>query len=188
MVAPPGAGKGTQGAAIAEHFHIHRLAIGDLLRRNVADGTELGRRVAESLGRGELVSDDIVLELMRQGLIEARDAGGGYVLDGIPRTMSQARAAYRIALTLGMTAGVALHLAAGDEQLIPRLLKRAEIEHRPDDTESVIRQRLDLYREVTQPVLDFYARRGILLTVDATRAVEVVRADVLAALEARAAD
>jgi adenylate kinase len=87
-----------------------------------------------------------------------------------------------------MTAGVALHLTAGDDELMRRLLKRAEIEHRPDDTEAVIRQRLQLYREVTQPVLDFYARRGILLTVDATRPVEVVRADVLAALEARAAD
>ncbi|MER7283657.1 nucleoside monophosphate kinase [Dactylosporangium sp. NPDC000244] len=153
MVAPPGAGKGTQGAVIAEHFHIQRVAIGDLLR---------------------------------QGLEEARAAGGGYVLDGIPRTMAQALAAYRVARSLGMTADVALHLRADDDELMRRLLKRAVVEHRADDTEPVIRQRLKLYREVTAPVLTFYARRGILLDVDATRSVEAVSADVLAALEARA--
>nr|BFE58534.1 adenylate kinase [Dactylosporangium thailandense] len=186
MVAPPGAGKGTQGAVIAEHFHIQRVAIGDLLRRNVAEGTDLGRRVEPLLGRGELVPDEVVLDLLRQGLEEARAAGGGYVLDGIPRTMAQALAAYRVARSLGMTADVALHLRADDDELMRRLLKRAVVEHRADDTEPVIRQRLKLYREVTAPVLTFYARRGILLDVDATRSVEAVSADVLAALEARA--
>jgi adenylate kinase len=185
MVAPPGAGKGTQGAVIAEHFDVPRVAIGDLLRRHVSEGTELGRRVQPLLARGDLVPDEIVLELLRQGLTEARAAGRGYVLDGIPRTMSQALAAYRVALVLGMTADVALHLRADDDELLRRLLKRAEIEHRTDDTEPVIRQRLKLYREVTQPVLAFYARRGILLTVDAMRPVEAVSADVIAGLEAR---
>lgn len=186
MVAPPGAGKGTQGGVIAAHFHVPRVAIGDLLRRHVAEGTELGRRVRGHLERGDLVPDEIVLELLRQGLTEARAAGGGYVLDGIPRTMAQALAAYRVALSLHMTADVALHLAADDEELMRRLLKRADIEHRADDTEAVIRQRLKLYREVTQPVLAFYARRGILLTVDAMRPVEAVSRDVLAALQQRA--
>jgi adenylate kinase len=162
------------------------VAIGDLLRRHVAEGTELGRSVQRYLERGDLVPDDVVLELMRQGLTAARAAGGGYVLDGVPRTMAQALAAYRVALQLHMTADVALHLAADDDELQRRLLKRAEIEHRTDDTEAVIRQRLKLYREVTQPVLEFYARRGILLTVDAMRAVEVVSADIIASLEARA--
>ena len=91
----------------------------------------------------------------------------------------------RVALQLQMTAEVALHLAADDEELMRRLLKRAEVEHRNDDTELVIRQRLKLYREVTQPILQFYDRRGILLTVDAMRPVEVVSADVIAGLEAR---
>ncbi|WP_433604521.1 adenylate kinase [Dactylosporangium sp. CA-139114] len=186
MVAPPGAGKGTQGAVIAEHFHIPRVAVGDLLRRNVAEGNDLGRRVEPLLGRGELVPDEIVLELLRQGLEQARSAGGGYVLDGIPRTMEQALAAYRVARSLGMTADVALHLRADDDELMRRLLKRAAVEHRADDTEPVIRQRLKLYREVTAPVLTFYERRGILLEVDATRSVEAVSADVLAALRARA--
>ncbi|WP_433223394.1 adenylate kinase [Dactylosporangium sp. CS-047395] len=187
MVAPPGAGKGTQGAVIAEHFHIQRVAIGDLLRRNVSEGTELGRRVEPLLQHGDLVPDDVVLDLLRQGLLEAKAAGGGYVLDGVPRTVSQALAAYRVARSINMTVDVALHLEADDDELMRRLLKRADIEHRPDDTEPVIRERLKLYREVTQPVLAFYARRGILLSVDAMRPVEVVSADVLSALEARAA-
>ncbi|WP_432824414.1 adenylate kinase [Dactylosporangium sp. CA-092794] len=188
MVAPPGAGKGTQGAVIAEHFRVPHVAIGDLLRRNVAEGTELGRQVRAALDRGDLVPDRIVLELMRQGLLAAKAAGGGYVLDGIPRTMAQALAAYRIAREISMTADVALHLRADDDELVHRLLKRAEIEHRADDTESVIRQRLKLYREVTQPVLTFYARRRILLTVDAMRPVEAVSRDIIAALDRRAAD
>ncbi|WP_432968427.1 adenylate kinase [Dactylosporangium sp. CA-233914] len=187
MVAPPGAGKGTQGAVIAEHFHVRRIAVGDLLRRNVSERTELGERVRTHLDRGELVPDEIVLELLRQALNEAKVAGDGYVLDGIPRTMTQALAAYRVARSLDMTADVALHLRADDEELVGRLLKRGEVEHRTDDTEPVIRRRLKLYREVTEPVLAFYARRGILLTVDATRPVEQVSADVLAGLAARAA-
>ena len=186
MIAPPGAGKGTQGAVIAKHFHVYRITMGDLLRRSVAEGTPLGARVRPVIERGGLVPDEIVLELLRQGFIEARAAGAGYVLDGIPRTMSQALAAYRIARSLDMTADVALHLAADDAELIGRLLRRAEIEHRADDTEAVIRQRLKLYREVTQPILAFYERRGILVTVDAARAVEEVSADVLAALAERA--
>jgi adenylate kinase len=186
MIAPPGAGKGTQAAVIAAHFHVTRLGIGDLLRRHVAEGTELGGRVRGHLERGELVPDEIVMELLRQGLLEARQAGGGYVLDGIPRTMAQALAAYRVALSLHMTADVALHLSADDEELMRRLLKRAEIEHRTDDTEAVIRRRLRLYREVTEPVLIFYARRGILVHVDAMRPVELVSRDVLAALTERA--
>ncbi|MER7007603.1 adenylate kinase [Dactylosporangium sp. NPDC000555] len=187
MVAPPGAGKGTQGAAIAAHFRIQHLAVGDLLRRHVLEGTEIGRDVRGHLDRGELVPDGIVLELLRQGLTEAKRNGGGYVLDGIPRTMDQAVAAYRVALALGMTADVALHLEAGDEELMRRLRKRAAIEHRSDDDEAVIRRRLQQYHEVTQPVLAFYAQRGILLTVDATPPADVVTRDVLAALTARAA-
>ncbi|MEV6931566.1 adenylate kinase [Dactylosporangium sp. NPDC051485] len=187
MIAPPGAGKGTQGAVVAEHFGLDRITIGDLLRRNVAEDTELGRRVQPTLARGELVPDDIVLELTRQGLAAAKAAGRGYVLDGVPRTMAQALAAYRIGLRLRMTADVALHLAADDDELLRRLLNRAGTEHRADDNEPVIRQRLRFYREVTEPVLQFYARRRILLTVDAQRPLEAVSADVIAALRERAA-
>src|SRR5580704_18166314 len=96
MIAPPGAGKGTQGALIAAHFGIPHIATGDLLRDHVARRTVLGRAVQEYLDRGELVPDDVVLDMVRQEVVAAKAAGGGYVLDGIPRSMPQARALYLI--------------------------------------------------------------------------------------------
>ena len=151
MIAPPGAGKGTQGALIAAHFDIPHIATGELLRDHVARRTPLGLAVQEYLDRGELVPDQVVLDMVRAELITAKAAGGGYVLDGIPRNMQQARAAYLIARELGMTADVALHLQAGDAELMRRLLARAALEHRSDDTADIIAQRLALYHDVTSP-------------------------------------
>ncbi|MEV4642650.1 adenylate kinase [Actinoplanes sp. NPDC049548] len=184
MVAPPGAGKGTQGAVIAAHFDIPHIATGDLLRDQVARQTPLGRRVREHLDRGELVPDEVVLEMVREALVSAKAAGTGYVLDGMPRNMAQARALYQIGKSLAMTADVALHLKADDDELIRRLLARAALEHRTDDSEEVIRRRLALYHEVTHPIVTWYAERGILVSVDAMRPVERVGRQILTALEA----
>jgi adenylate kinase len=153
MIAPPGAGKGTQGTLIAAHFDVPHIATGELLRQHVARRTALGGAVQEYLNRGELVPDQIVLDMLREAMIAAKAAGGGFVLDGIPRTMAQARAAYLIGRDLGMTADVALHLQADDAELSRRLLARASLEHRSDDTAEVIAQRLALYHEVTSPIL-----------------------------------
>jgi len=184
MIAPPGAGKGTQGALIAAHFHIPHIATGELLRDHVARRTTLGQAVQAFLDRGELVPDQIVLDMTREAIIAAKAAGGGYVLDGIPRTMAQARAAYDIARELGMTANVALHLQADDAELTRRLLARAALEHRSDDTAEVIAQRLALYYAVTAPILAWYRDRGILVSVDAMRPVAEVGREILAALDA----
>lgn len=184
LVAPPGAGKGTQGALIATHFGIPHIATGDLLRDHVARGTELGRAVHDHLGRGELVPDAIVLGMVRSAFEDAKANGVGYVLDGMPRNMAQARALYDIGRALEMTANVALHLKADDEELTRRLLARAAVERRSDDTEPVIRRRLALYHEVTHPIVDWYGARGILVSVDAVRPVERVARQVLTALEA----
>jgi adenylate kinase len=183
MIAPPGAGKGTQGAIIAAHFQIRHIATGDLLRAHVADQTALGLAVKRHLDVGELVPDQIVLEMVREALLEAKHAGGGYVLDGVPRTMAQARATYDIGSELGMTANVALYLKADDQELTRRLLARAAVEHRADDTEDVIARRLALYRELTHPIVEWYHQRGILVSVDAMRPVEEVGREILAALE-----
>ena len=184
LVAPPGAGKGTQGALIATHFGIPHIATGDLLRDHVARRTGLGRAVEDHLGRGELVPDQIVLDMVRAAFIEAKAHGGGYVLDGMPRNMAQARSLYEIGLSLEMTANVALHLKADDEELTRRLLARAALEGRSDDTEEVIRRRLAIYHEVTYPIVEWYASRGILVSVDAVRPVERVARQILTALEA----
>ena len=183
MIAPPGAGKGTQGALIAAHFDVPHIATGDLLRNHVARRTALGRAVQQHLNRGELVPDQIVLDMLREAMIAAKAAGGGFVLDGIPRTMAQARAAYLIGRDLGMAADVALHLQAGDAELSRRLLARATLEHRSDDTAEVIAQRLALYHEVTSPILSWYRDRGILVSVDAMRSAQEVGREILAALE-----
>jgi adenylate kinase len=184
MVAPPGAGKGTQGAVIAAHFDIPHIATGDLLRDHVARQTALGRAVKRRLDRGELVPDEIVLDMIRDAFIAAKAAGGGYVLDGIPRNIHQARETYRIARELAMTANVALHLKVDDDELIRRLLARAALEHRSDDTEDIIRRRLALYHEVTHPIVTWYGERGILVSVDAMRPAEQVGREILIALEA----
>lgn len=181
MIAPPGAGKGTQGAVIASHFAVPHIATGDLLREHVASGTELGAQVREYLDRGELVPDEVVLEMVRGALVAA--VGGGFVLDGVPRTMAQATALYEIAIELDMTADVALNLQVDDAELVRRLLERAAVQGRSDDTEEVIRNRLRLYYEVTHPLLDYYGGRGILVTVDAMRPAELVGRQVLTALE-----
>jgi adenylate kinase len=183
MIAPPGAGKGTQGALIAARFGIPHIATGELLRDHVARRTGLGLAVQEFLDRGELVPDQVVLDMVREELVAAKAAGGGYALDGIPRNMQQARAAYLIGRELGMTADVALHLDAGDAEVTRRLLARAAIEHRSDDTAEVIAQRLALYRQVTSPILCWYRDRGILVPVDAMRPVQQVSREILTALE-----
>jgi adenylate kinase len=183
MIAPPGAGKGTQGALVAAHFHIPHIVVGDLLRDHVARRTDLGRAVRGYLDRGDLVPDEIVLDVVRPALIAAKAAGGGYVVDGVPRTIAQAWAVYRIARELEMTANIALHLHAADDELRHRMLARGAVEHRSDDTEEIIERRLELYHQVTHPILAWYAHRGILVSVDAARPARQVGREILATLE-----
>ncbi len=190
MIAAPGAGKGTQGERIAEHFAVPHIATGDLLRDHVARQTELGREVKQYLDSGDLVPDDVVLDMVREAMEAAKQDSGGYVLDGLPRTMKQARRLYETAVELEMTATAALHLEVGEDELLRRLLARADHEKRSDDSEDVIRRRLTLYREVTEPILDWYDERGILVSVAADRPVDDVTREVLGALDvlASAAD
>ena len=167
MIAPPGAGKGTQGERIANHYGVRHISTGDLLRDQVARRTDLGRRVSAYVDNGELVPDDVVLEIVREALQEASQTETrGYVLDGIPRTIQQARDLYLVAREFDMTADVALHLRVSEAEIVRRLLARASAQRRADDTEQVIRRRLELYTGVTAPILDWYAERGILVTID----------------------
>ena len=182
LIAPPGAGKGTQGAIIANHFNVPHIATGDLLRDHVARRTPLGLTVADHINKGELVPDDIVLDMLRIAFTDVAHTGSGYVLDGLPRTMDQPRAAYQIGKQLGVTSNVALHLKVDDAEVTRRLLARATIEGRSDDTPDVIATRLALYHDVTAPIVDWYAERGILITIDSTRPVPHVAREILTAL------
>src|SRR5262245_5966455 len=138
MLAPPGAGKSTQGARIAAHFDLPLIATGRMLRDHVARRTDLGHAIRGYLHRGELVPDEIMLGLLRHALAAAKACGGGYVLDGLPRTIDQALACHKLGVELGMSAQVALHLKADDEVLVRRMLARADIERRSDDVEALI--------------------------------------------------
>ena len=188
LLAPPGAGKGTQGAIIANHFRVAHIATGDLLRSHIAHETNLGLAMRDILARGDLVPDSIVLEMLRDALADAKRKNGGYVIDGIPRTMEQAHAAFDIATQLDMTADVALCLDVDDDELTHRLLARATVEHRTDDTSEVIAKRLALYHQVTAPLLGWFDERGILITIDGTPPIEEVTAHILATLEIVYAD
>jgi adenylate kinase len=183
MIAPPGAGKGTQGALIAAHFGIPRICTGEILRDHVRRGTSTGRVVTNYLDRGELVPDEVLCDTIHQALSDVIAIGGDYVLDGVPRTMDQARSIHRISSDLGMSPDVMLQLKADDETVRQRMLARAGIEHRSDDTEPAIRRRLALYHQMTEPILAWYAFRGILVTVDATRTAAEVGREILAVLE-----
>ena len=181
LLAPPGAGKGTQGTRIAEAFGVPHISTGDLLRDHVRRRTAIGMEVQSFVDRGELVPDRVVLEMLRGKLAEARLAGG-YVLDGFPRTLEQAYAGYEMGRELDVTADAVIHLEADDEELVRRLLQRAVVEHRADDTEDVIRRRLDLYHSVTAPIVGYYRRRGILHVVNAMQPPDDVTADIFDAL------
>ncbi|HTJ31742.1 MAG TPA: nucleoside monophosphate kinase [Dactylosporangium sp.] len=182
LIAPSGVGKRMLGAVIAAHFNIPHIAMGALLRDHVARRTDLGRVAQGHLGRRELVPDEVVLDLARRELTAAR-AGGEYLLEGIPRTLYQAREGYQIALGLGMTANIALHLNVDDEKLIRRLLARAAFE-RCQDTEDVVRDWLELYHRATKPLVAWYRQRGILVCADAMRPTIQVGREIIAALEA----
>jgi adenylate kinase len=186
MVAGPGAGKGTQAARLSAHSGVPHVSTGDLLRDHVARGTELGRRMKPYLDRGELVPDDVVLEMVRLALLVARDSGG-YVLDGVPRTVPQAEATCDLALDLGLPPTAALHLQVEASELVRRLLTRAAAEGRSDDTEEVIRRRIDVYETETAPLLDWYRERGLLVSVAAMGTPDEVTDAVLDALESSGA-
>lgn len=185
LLAPPGAGKGTQGKLLAEHYGIPHIATGDLLREHVERGTDVGLEVQRQLDAGQLVSDDLVLKMVQESLDRAKAQGDGYILDGYPRTMKQALVGREMAESIGMGSQAAIYLAADDEaELIRRVIGRAEEEGRTDDTEEVIRQRLETYRQETAPVIDHYRERHTLIEVDGLQPIEAVTRDIVAQLSA----
>jgi len=183
LLAPPGAGKGTQGKRLAEIYGVPHLATGDLLRRHVADGTPLGVEAKGYMDRGELVPDRLVIDL----ILAALTSGGplrGFLLDGFPRSLKQARQSYEWGEARGTTFHAVISLDVDEDELVRRLLERGRQSGRSDDNERTIRNRLAVYDDTTRPLLDFYRQRGILLEVDGTGAVEEVTARIQAAVDA----
>jgi adenylate kinase len=178
LLSPPGAGKGTHGAWLARVTGTRRVSSGDLIRAEIARGTDLGRRLADYLRHGHLVPDRLVLELLTPVLIAAVREPGGYFLDGFPRTVTQARRAAELGVDLRPATDAAVCLTAPEPVLVGRLLARSRIEGRADDTPQIIRHRLDVFRRRTAPLIDHYREHGVLLEVDAARPVDVIRNDL----------
>jgi adenylate kinase len=182
LIGPPGSGKGTQAVRIGEHYGIAHISSGDLLRKHVADDTAIGRQVAPLLARGDLVPDGIVMDVLRRP-VETASRQGGYVLDGFPRTMTQAEAAYLVAKEIGAWVQVALYLKVPRDQLIERMLARGAASGRADDNLDVINHRQQVFEEQTPPLLDYYADRETLITVDGSKHIDEVTATALAELD-----
>ena len=181
LLAPPGAGKGTQGQRLAARFRVRHIAAGDLLRAEARAGGPLGREIAACQARGDLVPDQIVLDVLTPVVVDAA-ACGGYILDGFPRTLPQATAAADLAARLGVTLDAAIYLHAPDEVLTQRLLDRASQSGRSDDKADVIGHRLQVFAETTGLLVPYYAERGILVAVDADQPPDFVAADIQARL------
>jgi adenylate kinase len=181
LLAPPGAGKGTQGERLAAWSGARHIAAGDLLRAQARAGGVLGEQIAACQARGDLVPDQIVLDVLTPVVVEAA-AGGGYILDGFPRTLPQAVAAAELAARLGVRLDAAIYLHASDAVLTRRLLDRASSSGRSDDKADVIRHRLQVYAETTGPLVPYYTERGILVAVDADQPPDAVTAGIQARL------
>jgi adenylate kinase len=172
LIGAPGAGKGTQAELLAARFGIAHISSGDLLRQHVREQTSLGRTVKSYLDRGDLVPDDLVMTMLRKPVLAAVS---GYVLDGFPRTVEQAKASYAVVRPLGAEVQAAIHLAVPREELMRRLLARGR---GSEDGEAVIEHRLKVYEERTVPLLDYYAGREWMFTVDGARSADAVHEDI----------
>jgi adenylate kinase len=182
LLGPQGAGKGTQAKRISAEYGIPQIASGEILRAEMAAGTELGQRVQEVYDRGDLVSDDLMIELIRNRL-EQPDTEVGFILDGFPRTTVQAEALDTMFSDIGRSFNVAFALQIPDEVAFERLRLRAELEGRADDTDEAIKRRLDNYHRETEPLIEHYRTRGNLVPVRGNRTENEVFADIQAALE-----
>ncbi len=179
---PQGAGKGTQAKRISAEYGIPHIASGEILRAEMAAATDLGIRVKDVYDRGDLVSDDLMIELIRLRL-EQPDTEAGFVLDGFPRTTVQAEALDAMLAELSRSFRVVFALQIPDEVAFERLRRRAELEGRADDTDEAIRRRLDNYHRETAPLIEYYRARGNVVTIHADRSENEVFAEIQQALE-----
>jgi len=183
LLGAPGSGKGTQAALMMERLGLPHISTGALLREAVDSGTELGKMAKSVMERGELVSDDIMLGLIEQRLGQD-DVRNGFILDGYPRNMSQAKALDHLLARLGQPVEEALQIDVDEEQVIARIAGRARQEGRSDDNEDVVRNRLKVYAEQTAPVVDHYAQAGLLTRILGAGTVDEVFQRIIGALHA----
>jgi adenylate kinase len=183
LIGPPGSGKGTQGERLASHLKLEHIAAGDLLRAEVESGTEIGQRAAELMHRGDLVPDELIISLLMPKVVAAARANG-YLLDGFPRSVEQAVETRRLAAQAGAAPDAVVYLEAPRDELVRRILARAEVEGRPDDNPETVSNRLLVFDEATRPLVDYYRGRGLLHVVNAAQSEDDVEREILTALGA----
>lgn len=179
FLGPPGAGKGTQAAVISEDFSVPHISTGDILRSAVAAKTELGQKAASYMDAGELVPDDLILDLIRNRLNE-EDAAKGWILDGFPRNVSQANFLDKLLTEISQPCECVLNLEVPDDILVSRLLARG----RKDDNEDVIRNRLEVYRQQTEPLIEYFRNRQQLVSINGHQSMDAVAAELKQVLQA----
>jgi adenylate kinase len=183
LMGPPGAGKGTQAKVVAEHFGVPAISTGDIFRANVSRGTELGKKAQEYMDAGEYVPDEVT-NLMVRARIDEPDAVPGFLLDGYPRTLAQVEELDGMVAFTGHRLDAAVVLTVDQDELVARLLQRAQSEGRADDTEDVIRRRQEVYAEQTEPLVGVYREHGIVYEIDGMGEVDEVTKRIFEALDA----
>lgn len=182
LFGPPGSGKGTQAERLAEAFDLFHFSTGDVLRENVASDTPLGREAGAIMKRGDLVPDDLIVAMAREKIRSPEvDGKSGVLYDGFPRTIPQAEALDGMADSLGRECGGVLALDVPDDEIIGRLSQRG----RPDDTAETVRARLAVYKEQTEPLLDYYRDKGRLVLLDGVGSIDEINARLREAMEER---
>jgi adenylate kinase len=182
IMGPPGAGKGTQAKYIAEHFGIPAISTGDIFRANVSQGTPLGVEAKRYMDAGEYVPDEVT-NLMVRNRIDEDDATPGFLLDGYPRTLAQVEELDGMITFTGHRLDAVVVLTVDQDEIVARLLQRAQQEGRADDTEDVIRRRQEVYVEQTEPLIEVYRERGLLHEIDGMGEVDEVTKRIFAALD-----
>jgi adenylate kinase len=183
LMGPPGAGKGTQAKGVADHFGIPAISTGDIFRANVSSGTPLGVEAKRYMDAGEYVPDEVT-NLMVRNRIDEDDAKPGFLLDGYPRTLAQVTELDGMIKFTGHQLDAVVVLTVNQEELVQRLLQRAKTEGRADDTEEVIRRRQEVYAEQTEPLIEVYRERGLLIEVDGLGEIDEVSERIFSALSA----
>ena len=208
LLGPPGAGKGTQASAIVSKYSIPHISTGDIFRENIKNGTELGKKAKEYMNKGLLVPDELVVSIVKDRLIE-EDCKDGFLLDGFPRTVKQAEALDEELKAMGLKLDKVINIKVGKEILIERAIGRrickncgatyhvkfnpskkenvcdkcgAELYQRDDDKVETVEKRIEVYNKQTEPLIDYYDEKGLLLNVDGTKSIEEVFNDIVASL------
>ena len=181
LLGAPGSGKGTQAARLKEHLQVPHISTGDLLRAEVAAGSPLGVQAREVMARGELVSDDILLGMLRDRF-SREDTRAGFILDGYPRNLAQAAALDELLGSLGQKFDAAVQLTVDNEQIVERLAGRAKADGRADDNPESVRKRLQVYDQQTAPVIEFYRQHGQLTIVDGVGTLDEVFTRIVEAI------